>query len=332
MFNQAYFMPLFYFISAYFTPSSYAKGKELFIYHRARRIWLPAIFVSFVISPLSGIIAQCTSSSRVYYSPTAGPAWFLYWLLIFDWMYSTYFQASLQNTSSNDDDDTEEETPFPSLPKCWISGGLICGLGMQGFSYAVSWYPFYNMTISSGSFINNLFFFLMGIYASSQSKWTSQLSLVWPLQYLTLFIEAMILIGLEFLLQDMHALLVVYAIIAGVFCVDMSMVVLHFFHRFLDFYTEYSHILSQSAYTVYLIHPLVITSLTSIYVLIYNKVNGYNVIEFDHNAHSSSELLGQNKGSLHLFAGFVFIFLMTNVICWPVAWALKKLPMFKGIL
>merc|ERR1711920_287267 len=55
--NQAYFMPLFFFISAYFTPISYRKkGRNNFMYDKAKRLWIPAMLTSFIIIPITVFI------------------------------------------------------------------------------------------------------------------------------------------------------------------------------------------------------------------------------------------------------------------------------------
>lgn len=51
--NQSFFMGFFFLLAAYFTPASYdRKGPRKFIFDRLLRLGLPLIFYSFVLSPL----------------------------------------------------------------------------------------------------------------------------------------------------------------------------------------------------------------------------------------------------------------------------------------
>lgn len=354
--NQAYFMPLFFFVSAYLTPDSYRrKGKHAFMLDRTKRLWIPAMFVSFTLSPTSAIIGQLVSSSGVNYLPTPGPTWFLFWLLIFSWVYSTVKETSLYSSqqddgfvvetasfSSEQEDDGSPNQPYPGMVKRWLSGILICGLGMYGFCFAVSGFPyFYTMPVGFGSFINNIFFFIVGIYASN-NKWLSPSQLddeVWPLLYITAFIEAVFLIGLTTLTDGMEGSSLMYLyigffMVAGVFCVDMSMVVLQFFCYYsANSLNTFGLFLSRNAYAVYLLHPIIITMLTAAFIRVYNYINGYDVIVFqDNTIESGSILLGPGKGSFHLFFGFLCVWGATQLICWPLAWILTKHTGLKNIL
>merc|ERR1712070_213531 len=97
-------MSLFFFISAYFTPRSYdKKGSETFLYERALRLFIPGLLVTFGIYPLGCLIAQLAAGVPTWYTGytflqdifvlSAGPTWFVFWLLIFSYAYHTFRQA-----------------------------------------------------------------------------------------------------------------------------------------------------------------------------------------------------------------------------------------------
>lgn len=352
MLSQAYFMPLFFFISAYFTPISYRKkGKDAFMHDKAKRIWIPAMIETFTISPFSLIIGQVLSrsSSDIVYFPGTGVAWFLYWLLIFNWMYVTvqqdrnpqgYCEQINDNILETNDDDTLLR-PFSSHSRRWLSGLFICGLSMLGFCYAMSWHSFYSMPVTYGSFVADIFFFIVGIKAS-EYDWFPKLHMAWPLIYIAVIVEGTLMITLQIILDNGSEkyLIIPFYMISGVFCLDMSMVVLHFFYQFGNSLNWFGTFLSRSAYGVYLIHPIIITGLTSIFVKVYNYINGYNVIEFavieftndPYTNYSESALLGPDNGSVHLCIGFIIVLVATHLICWPLAWILTKLPGLRNIL
>ena len=51
--NQSYFMSLFFFISGYFTPSSFdRKGRHAFVYDKLKRLGIPFLGFTFVLGPL----------------------------------------------------------------------------------------------------------------------------------------------------------------------------------------------------------------------------------------------------------------------------------------
>merc|ERR1712157_629170 len=122
----------------------------------------------------------------------------------------------------------------------------------------------------------------------------------------------------------------------------MGLVLLQFFNRYFDDNNNNNNIcleMSRNAYTVFLIHPIIITILTSIFIKVYNSIHGYEVIAFDANNHnnfkdedyftidhnvSNSTLLGPGKGGLHLFIGFLCVWILTNMISWPVASMLTR--------
>ena len=88
--NQAYFMPLFFFVSAYLVPDSVRrKGVHSFLQTRAQRIWIPAMFITFLLIPLCFVVGQIGAETYVvpYVIPHPGPGWFLLWLLVFNWCY-----------------------------------------------------------------------------------------------------------------------------------------------------------------------------------------------------------------------------------------------------
>jgi len=168
---------------------------------------------------------------------------------------------------------------------------------------------------------------------------------VWPLVYITAFIEAVLIIGLFTLMDGMQEgttylpfLIIGFFVLTGLFCIDMSMVVLQFFNKYFSRrFTTVGVFLSSNAYTVYLIHPIIITSLTAIYIEVYNVMND-NLIVFDQEgrkkeAYSNSVLSsGPGKGSLELFVGFIIVWIITQVLCWSLASVIRKSPRLREIL
>ena len=112
--NQSYFMCLFFFISGYFTPTSFErKGRQLFLRDKFQRLGIPVrapplssplsscqvpavlrsnsyspvlkyVLFAFVLSPLLGMIYGSFAGHGAKWNPTPnpGPLWFTGWLLV----------------------------------------------------------------------------------------------------------------------------------------------------------------------------------------------------------------------------------------------------------
>jgi surface polysaccharide O-acyltransferase-like enzyme len=96
--NQSFFMGFFFFISAYFTESSYhKKGPVRFIADRLKRLGIPLIFYSFILSPvLSFLVYRFAQGHNITYWQYLGGfhpwidfgvLWFVAALLLFNLLY-----------------------------------------------------------------------------------------------------------------------------------------------------------------------------------------------------------------------------------------------------
>ena len=96
--DQAYFMSLFFFVSGFFTPSSYdRKGRRAFLRDKAKRLGLPFLAYLFVFGPLLDLFISeaMTSAEHTYhYAPDPGPPWFLAWLCLFNFCYACLLYTS----------------------------------------------------------------------------------------------------------------------------------------------------------------------------------------------------------------------------------------------
>uniref|UniRef100_A0A7S2SEZ2 Acyltransferase 3 domain-containing protein n=1 Tax=Mucochytrium quahogii TaxID=96639 RepID=A0A7S2SEZ2_9STRA len=104
---SAFFMPVFFFISGCFTPSSYRKkGAFGFLKDKFIRLGIPVLLVIFVLSPLNRAVNSVSTSTipgnngfshdwffdsyygfNLYFA-SAGPCWFVRALLVFNCMYA----------------------------------------------------------------------------------------------------------------------------------------------------------------------------------------------------------------------------------------------------
>jgi fucose 4-O-acetylase-like acetyltransferase len=96
--NQSFFMGFFFFISAYFTESSYQKkGATRFIADKVKRLGIPLVFYSFILSPvLSYLVYRFGQGHNITYKQYLsgfhhwvdfGVLWFVAALLLFNLLY-----------------------------------------------------------------------------------------------------------------------------------------------------------------------------------------------------------------------------------------------------
>ena len=101
--NQSYFMCIFFFVSAYFSPSSLRrKGRAEFLSSRLKRLGIPFLLFLFLIGPALLAFRDKVIMNRDFsYFPEPGPPWFLAWLLIFNYCFL--------NVDRKDEDERQDE-------------------------------------------------------------------------------------------------------------------------------------------------------------------------------------------------------------------------------
>ncbi len=334
--SQSYFMSLFFFISGYLTPSNYErKGGEQFVKDRARRLLIPALAVTFVLVPLITAVAQWSASFPLMYLPFPEHTWFIYWLLLFEWAYITIRKDRIRSKHPS------LKVAFPNTATRCAVGLLVCGMPTYILTRKASIRLFWGMpTISPGSLFCDILFFFAGTVAkesgwlSSTSKIADQLDLPLETFRRVILTEGVVI----FLLHVSHvqgsALETLYYLVAGMYCIDMSICVLQLFQEYVN--KPLPVVLSDATFTVYLIHTFVITVCTSIFVKIYNTLYD-NPISFNSELGkifpvSQSHLSGPMDGMVHLFIGFLFVLILSIIIVWPAAYFLRKLPVFNQYL
>jgi len=332
--DQSFFMPLFFFISAYFVPSSYTrKGWYKFREGRKMRILIPATFSLLVISPaciaLGGYVAGV---EKLTYIPSTGVAWFLYWLLLFNWMYVT---MAVKIEAEAGISTPMERQKFPGT----ISR-LLCGIGVCGFLLL----PFLvlkpgslaAMPISTGSVTCDFLMFYLGIQAK-KNGWL-ELSLsdqmdIHPI--LLLFMVVAEGTGVALLLQivaenELAGLGLVC--LAGIFCLDMSLLVLVTFQNYFNNETSMTKFLARASYGVYLLHPIVVTGMTALYIKICNQLELANIDPVAiGSAGEETPPVGTNS-DYHYPVGWVLVNLASHIVIWPFAYGATRLPVLKNIL
>lgn len=326
-------MPLFFFISASFTPASYrCEGRKGFFIHKAKRLVLPALFVSCTLCPITHVISQAATNNPLQYQYFHWDhCWFLYWLFLFNVVYGIIREACPPKVAF--------KMEFPGLKTRILLGVAVCGIASFGLVVLNRelgrGYTLLGMPIHHGSLACDILFFGAGIVAG-HSRWLEkdlreQLDVpVWLLKITTL-VEGIAIIALNPKIENSIGESVLWFCFAGMFCVDMSLLLLVFFQEHFNFETIVSKFLSQLAFTVYLTHPAVAAVTTVFFVAAYNycvKALGYHAlpIQFFGSHASNTKLAGPCDGAATLAMGWIAVNIASHILVWSLARAIHKLP------
>lgn len=282
--NQAFFMSLFFFISAYFTPGSFdKKGLKKYLSDRFVRLGIPLLVYSILINPcLSYIILLHqgkVSMNLINYiinynisNPNTSHLWFLLSLLIFESSYALYrilFRISIQDSKS---------ARLPSQFEVFL---FILITGFLAFMLRTV-YPIGGKNIIGlqlGYFVLYTAMYILGIVANRR-KWLEKLTFK---SYRAWIILTFLIIPVIFLAwinvtrnpnQIIHyigglnlkALFLSYW--EAFVCVGLILFFLTGFKRFINGSNTISIKMSADSYTAYIIHPVVIVGFTILFEMV----------------------------------------------------------------
>lgn len=275
--NQAFFMGLFFFISAYFAvPSLNRKGTKRFISERLMRLGIPLLFFFFILNPLTEflrnhfIYQNGDSLGQLIFGGDAygvGPMWFVEALILFTAFY-------LLGRSLN----IKTRLTFPQSWKI-VAFAIFTGIGQYiiriwlpvGWSFSFTGFQFPH-------FLQYIFLFAFGIVAY-QNNWLVQISKKIGLKWFGVA-QILILLGfpLLFVLGGAGSGSIdkfmggvtwqsfVYAIWEQLTGVSLILGLLGIFKGNFNQQGKTTMALSQSAYAVYIIHPPVIVGISAVFV------------------------------------------------------------------
>lgn len=172
--DQSYFMSLFFFLSGYFTPRSFArKGRRDFCIDRLQRLGLPLMAFLYVGGPIVGVLTQAAAGHAYTYQPDPGPCWYIAWLLLLSGAYAVIGGPPLP------------EAPRPALGRL-VGWGALLGMVQALLLALLPGGSFAFMPITLGSLPFDLAFYYAGI-AAYRSRWldaplaTSERVLAWAI-------------------------------------------------------------------------------------------------------------------------------------------------------
>jgi len=274
--DQAFFMSLFFFISALLMPASFdRKGFRKFMKDRLVRLGIPLLAYTLLIHPtlIFAIYKYLGKTSTPWLDfvwnidteyPSPGPMWFVFTLLIFETMYALYRRVASGNVEA------KSEGVLPSAQKIFL---FIIGTGLLAFAIRI-FYPigknFFGLQF--GFFVLYISTYVLGILASN-NNWIERFTLqnAWPWSIASLLSIPLIVMMLSLsrvpgiineLSGGMTPLALFYALWEPVICVGFCFFLVMFFKKYLNMGGMLTLVLSADSYTVYIFHPLIVVAFT----------------------------------------------------------------------
>ncbi|HEX8982588.1 MAG TPA: acyltransferase family protein [Ktedonobacterales bacterium] len=279
--GQAAGMGLFFLIAAYFTPGSYdRKGAKAFLRDRLIRLGIPMLAYVLLLDPLVGFLAGGMHGS--YWSlyrdyllrlrGVTGPVWFIAVLLIFTVMYVAWRKLFARPLWV-----VNRQTPLPSYG---MTLAFVVALGLVTFVVRI-WWPvnviFEPLNVSISYLPQYVCMFALGVLAYRGdwfSRLTPSIAKGWAL---TLLFSLLVFVGLAIplvigsagrsgndpgpmLAGGLHWLAFIYAMWEPFILVGASVGLLVLFRERLNRQGLLAKAAAASAYTVYLIHPVVLVA------------------------------------------------------------------------
>lgn len=260
--NQAYFMGLFFGVSAYFTPGSVdRKGMRRFIRDRAVRLGIPLLLFVFVLAPLASLHGALAAPGPYTFSTFVstfdfGPLWFVELLIIFTAVYVGIRRGRPAPEPRNDT--LRARTVIIFTPALAVATYLF----RFGFPLSSS-IPYVGLP-SPYEIPQYATFFVVGILAYRRG-WLANL----PSRFGVvggIVAIAVTVVMFPIALIDFHQVILpgtwqsgLYALWEQTFAVGICLAMLVFFRRFCNRRGRLGAELARSAFPAYVVHPPVIT-------------------------------------------------------------------------
>ena len=304
---QTSLLGLFFLLGGYFTPNSYdRKGIRSFWKERLIRLGIPLLLYIALINPIMiytlsqlGISPwnadPALQESFLYYYLTrflswenfinflsfGGPMWFLRVLLIFTAIYTLWRQISKL-------DSVQRKIPKSlSIPRYSYLLALAFGLGFLTFAVRI-YLPIDDrpLEIPWGQLIQYLMMFSIGVICV-RYRWFEKMTKKHVKIWLLIIIISLVVIYIDFFIAiamevdfidftggaNLHAFL--FAMVDNIICMGFIFILIKIFYARFNKQGPILRNLSNSAYHMYLLHPLVLVALS----LGFASLNLYPIIK-----------------------------------------------------
>jgi glucans biosynthesis protein C len=329
--NQAFFMGFFFFLSGYFTPLSYdRKGAGKFLADRFVRLGIPLIAFVFLLGPFTSYIAGHggNRSFAQYYMEEVlslrtlnfGPLWFVETLLYFAVGYVIWRKFVSRGTASAataevaaaEASPQSNRRPFPSQRMIAITA---VALGIAAFLVRLVFPTGTDVLgLQLGYFPAYILLFIAGITAS-RNGWLDSLSAPTVRTWFRIALGTILVLPVALILTGalegnlafaggVNVQAFVYAMWEPFVGIGIILYLLHSFARRNNAPTPLKSSLHLSAYTAYIIHPVIVVAVSLLFV----------------------------GAPLHPMLKFIFVSVLAVPACFAAAWLLRKLPYADRVL
>lgn len=268
--NQAFFMSLFFFISAYLMVTSYnRKDFRKFVSDRLIRLGIPLLFYVLIIHPtlvffILKHVGHNTGGFFTFYknlitqNPEPGPMWFVFTLLVFELCYALYRKFIK----------TKPQFINKSNPPSWLAivafmlvAGSTAFLIRLFYPVGKAWFG-----LQFGYFALYIAMYIAGIIAS-RNRWFEKLEIRYAYLWFVLALLAipiMLLImaqnanNLDPVMGGMNINALFYALWEPIICVGFSLFLLLFFKKHANQRNTLILNISGNSYAAYIIHPVIV--------------------------------------------------------------------------
>ena len=318
--DQAFFMSLFFFISASFTPASVdKKGAGKFMKDRLVRLGIPLLLTVLLINPsllyAIGIYTNTTSVSWSEYVwgmiksiPTASHMWFVLALLIFESIYVLFRKCNQQQVLSGIIGRMPSDL---NILVFILSAGIIAFLIRLG--YPIGGKNFIGLQF--GYFGLYTLFYVLGIIAG-RKNWMERLSFrqakLWGT--VALVVIPLIVLAWVSLIRDpslfqqfvggFYWRAFALALWEAVVCTGLCYFLLVYFRKQINWSNSFFTEMAANSYAVYFIHPLIVVGLTMLF----------------------------EKAGLSPFVTFLLVAMFGVTLCFALAHLIRLIPGVKRVL
>lgn len=328
-------MCLFFFISGFFTPSSFdKKGRETFLKDKFHRLGIPVLAWYFVLGPLTnwGYASVIANAGKQWFDGAykntwfaGGPPWFILWLLNFN-----VFYAFSQGKSA------------PIRPPA-MGSLFLAAMALGLVQYVVPTSDFMQVPMGLNQLSIVVVFFSCGVLAK-RNAWLDAMcdfsgSTVWFMRCVALTLMGIVLVALVDSFRNLFSMvtpdlgpimssITTIQFFMGVMAVVMSFVMLQLFQERFGGTMHVVKWASSAAYTVYIIHPPFVIFGLYFYVKLLEGLG--TDVEFNY---ANATFVIQSSNVMYMWLGFAFTGVVAcGVFLWPIAFGLAKLPGFNRVL
>lgn len=251
--DQSYFMALFFFVSALFTPKSVdKKGIRGFLKDRFYRLGLPMLVYVFVLNP---ILIVSIYGMEAGYQQQLGPLWFVFSLIVFEFTYLFVrrFNLSCPNIKINS----------------WTMGLFALVIGLLAFVLRIFIDTRHaTMGIVFANFVSYIAMYVLGILVSRLNILDSSLDTTRSYKWLSIAVFtwlsmlAVVSNNVEQTAGGLNYVSLVYSVWEAVSCVALSYFLLTMGRRYFNVAHKFFLPVASNSFMAFVIHPFPVVFLT----------------------------------------------------------------------